>query len=72
MYSVAELTQNFLSLDAARQEQVFQELYSNINLYKRLAPELPLVKYAASGDVPLDQHGPIINAYKAWLAKQTT
>lgn len=72
MYSVTELSLNFMSLDPERQEQVFQELYSNINLYKRIAPELPLVKYVASGDVPIDQHGPIINAYKAWLAKQST
>jgi len=72
MYSVTELSQNFMTLDAAHQEQIFQELSSNINLYRRIAPELPLVKYVASGDVPIDQHGPIINAYKAWLAKQST
>ena len=70
MYSVTELSMNFMTLDAAHQEQIFQELRSNINLYKRIAPDLPLVKYVATGDVPADQHGPIINAYKAWLEKQ--
>lgn len=63
---------NFMTLDAEHQEQMFQELRTNINLYQRIAPELPLVKYVATGDVPVDQHGPIINAYKAWLEKQST
>jgi len=72
MYSVTELSQNFMTLDPERQEQIFQELRTNINLYHRITPELPLVKYVATGDVPIDQHGPIINAYKAWLEKQST
>ena len=72
MYSVTELSLNFMTLDAAHQEQIFQELRSNINLYRRIAPDLPLVKYVAEGidAVPIDQHGPIINAYKAWVATQ--
>jgi hypothetical protein len=72
MYSIRELSMNFMTLDAEHQEQMFQELRTNINLYQRIAPELPLVKYVATGDVPVDQHGPIINAYKAWLEKQST
>lgn len=72
MYSVTELSMNFMSLDPAHQEQVFQEVHTNINVYRRIAPNLPLVKYIAEGidGVPIDQHGPIINAYKAWLDKQ--
>jgi len=71
-YSLADLTAKFNNLDQDKQNQVFSELHSNIDIYKQLAPQLPLVKYAAYGEaaVPADQHGPIITAFKQWRADQ--
>jgi hypothetical protein len=72
MYSVTDLSINFLKLDEAHREAIFQELRSNIDIYSKMMPEIPLIKYVKGGDsaVPETQHGPIILAYKAWVAKQ--
>lgn len=73
MYSVTELSMNFMSMSPAQQEQSFQEIHTNIHLYSQMMPDLPLIKYITHGEtaVPRDQHGPIINAYKAWAENQT-
>ena len=68
MYSITELSMNFMSMSPAQQQQAFQELRTNIHLYSQVMPDLPLIKYITHGEdaVPRNQHGPIINAYKAW------
>ena len=67
MYSITELSVNFMSMSPAQQEQSFQEIRTN----SQMMPDLPLIKFITHGEaaVPRDQHGPIINAYKAWAEK---
>ena len=72
MYSVTELSLNFMSMSPDQQEQTFRELHTNIEVYSKIMPEIPLIKYIVGGEaaVPVGQHGPIINAYKAWVQTQ--
>ena len=72
MYSIEELSSRFQSHDANHQEQIFKEITNNVHIYGQIAGHLPLIKYIMGGEaiVPIDQHGPIINAYKIWREKQ--
>lgn len=70
MFSVAELTKRFNDLDADGKSKVFEQLTKNPQFYNQVMPGVPLVRYILEGEsaVPESQHGPIIRAYKAWIA----
>ena len=62
-----------MNMSPEQQAQSFQELTTNIHIYSQVMPGLPLIKYIVGGEsaVPVNQHGPIINRYKEWVASQT-
>jgi hypothetical protein len=70
MFSVADLAKKFHELDDEGKSIVFEQMTRNAVAYSKIVPELPLLKYILEGEqgVPLRSHGPIINAYKAWVA----
>ena len=72
IYSIIELSMKFQSLDTDQQEQVSKEITDNIHIYGIIGSQLPLIQYIKGGEsaVPVDQHGPIITAYKKWADKQ--
>lgn len=74
-FSIADLTAKFNALDEEHRKQVFAEIESKIDIYHKLAPNLPLLRYVKHGEdrvngVPAEQHGPIITEYKNWKANQ--
>jgi hypothetical protein len=72
MFSLNELTSKFNALSEERRNEVFAEATANASLYNKLIPNVPLLLYILEGEsrVPVSQHGPIIESYKAWRDKQ--
>lgn len=70
MYNIHELTQKFNALDNDGKSLVFEELTRNADTYIKIMPDMPLLRFILEGEVavPVNQHGPIITAYKAWYA----
>ena len=70
MFSVEDLTKKFHALDEEGKSVVFEQLTRNAVAYSKIMPDMPLLKYILEGEqgVPLRAQGPIINAYKAWVA----
>lgn len=70
MYNVQELTEKFNALDSDGKSLVFEQLTRNASTYIKIMPNVPLIRYILEGDagVPVNQQGPIINAYKEWIA----
>ena len=70
MFSVADLTKKFHALDDEGKSIVFEQLTRNAVAYSKIMPDMPLLKYILEGEqgVSLRAQGPIINAYKEWVA----
>lgn len=70
MFSVEELTRRFNALDADSQSKVFEQLTKNPQFYNQVMPNVPLLQYILEGEaaVPVSRQGPIIRAYKEWMA----
>ncbi len=70
MYSIEDLTKKFNALDDNGKDLVFEQLTRNAATYIKIMPDMPLLRFILEGEVavPVNQHGPIITAYKAWYA----
>lgn len=72
MFSISELINKFNALSEDQQASVFEEATKNAAMYNLVLPNVPLILYILEGEarVPVSEHGPIIQSYKAWREKQ--
>ena len=72
MFTLDELIGKFQNLNEEQQQKVFEEATKNAASYDKIMPNIPLIAYILHGEraVPVSQHGPIIQSYKAWREKQ--